>query len=243
MKIYVCSDVGNVRPSNQDTYFIGRFSENHNAWAVVCDGMGGNAGGNIASSLASKAIGNSINSSFRNNMKPVQIKSVFLSAFSLANANIYDFVKNNPEYEGMGTTAVSVITNDDTAFIANIGDSRAYLIRKNSIEQVTTDHSYVQELVDAGVITKDEARVHPHRNLITRALGTDYNTTIDFTIVDYSKDDKLLLCTDGLSGFLTDEQILNIASDDTITNPARVLVEMAMSVGSTDNVTAVLISD
>lgn len=241
MRIVAKTDKGNVRESNQDAYAVGEFSDEV-VWAVVCDGMGGAAGGNIASSLATKVISEKINVSYRENMKDASIKNMLDTALTAANIEVYDMASEKAELRGMGTTVVCAIVKDNQAFIAHAGDSRAYVLGGGTINQVTTDHSMVQDLLDRGKITSEQALHHPNKNIITRAVGVENYIDIDFDQVDLADDSTLLLCTDGLSNYVTDEQIVELTSDGKHYAFADRLVNEANKNGGGDNITVVVIS-
>ena len=241
MKIVAKTDKGKVRESNQDAYAVGEFPDEV-AWAVVCDGMGGAAGGNIASALAVKVISDKINAAYRENMRPASIKNMLDSALVAANIEVYDMAYAKPELHGMGTTVVCVIVKDSVAYIAHAGDSRAYVFEGNSLVQVTTDHSVVQDLVDKGKITKEQAEHHPNKNLITRAIGVDKNIEIDFDEIDLDDDEVLIICTDGLSNYVSDNEMINEVSDGRYYAFADRLVKKANNNGGGDNITVVAIA-
>lgn len=241
MKIVAKTDKGIVRDSNQDAYAVGEFSDEV-VWSVVCDGMGGAAGGNIASALAVKVISDKINASYRENMKDASIKNMLDSALTAANFEVFDFAEVKPELQGMGTTVVCAIVRDNQAYIAHAGDSRAYVVSHDSIRQITTDHSMVQDLLSRGKITSEEAENHPNKNIITRAVGVDKSIEIDFEQVDLNDDDVLLLCTDGLSNYVSNSEILDIMSDGKHYAFADRLVNKANNNGGGDNITVVIIS-
>ena len=172
MRIVAKTDKGHVRDSNQDAYAVGEFSDEV-VWAVVCDGMGGAAGGNIASALAVKVISDKINVSYREQMRDSSIKNMLDSALNAANVEVFDMSESKHELKGMGTTVVCAIVKDGQAYIAHAGDSRAYILKNGKIFQITTDHSIVQDLLDKGKITSEQALNHPNKNIITRAVGVD----------------------------------------------------------------------
>lgn len=240
MKIVAKTDKGIVRSSNQDAYAVGEFPDEV-AWAIVCDGMGGHAGGNIASALAVKVISDKINASYRENMKDSSIRNMLDSALTAANMEVYDMAEANPELRGMGTTVVCAIVRNGSAFIAHAGDSRAY-IYNGSLNQITTDHSLVQTLVDIGKITKEEAEHHPNKNKITRAIGAEKAIDVDFDEVELEDDDVLILCTDGLSNYVTDDEMINEVQDGKYYAFADRLIKRANNNGGGDNVTVVAIS-
>lgn len=241
MKIVAKTDKGKVRASNQDAYAVGEFPDEV-AWAVVCDGMGGAAGGNIASALAVKVISDKINASYREKMSPSSIKNMLDSALIAANIEVYDMADTKPELKGMGTTVVCAVVKNSCAYIAHAGDSRAYIFNKDNLSQVTTDHSFVQDLVNKGKITAEEAQNHPNKNLITRAIGVDKSIEIDFDEVEMEDDDVLIICTDGLSNYVSDMEMINEVSDGRYYAFADRLVKKANNNGGGDNITVVAIA-
>ena len=241
MRIVAKTDKGHVRDSNQDAYAVGEFSDEV-VWAVVCDGMGGAAGGNIASALAVKVISDKINVSYREQMRDSSIKNMLDSALNAANVEVFDMAESKQELKGMGTTVVCAIVKDGQAYIAHAGDSRAYILKNGEISQITTDHSMVQDFLDRGKITSEQALNHPNKNIITRAVGVDENIEIDFDQIDLDDDTTLLLCTDGLSNYVSNEEILELTSDGKHYAFADRLVNKANENGGGDNITAVVIS-
>ncbi|MCD7722575.1 MAG: Stp1/IreP family PP2C-type Ser/Thr phosphatase [Clostridiales bacterium] len=242
MKIVAKTDKGRVRKSNQDAYAVGEFP-GEVAWAVVCDGMGGAAGGNIASALAVKVISDKINASYRENMKDSSIKNMLDSALVAANIEVYDLADAQSRLRGMGTTVVCAVVRGGFAFIAHAGDSRAYIYRDNTLQLVTHDHSVVQSLVDSGEITKEEAENHPNKNIITRALGVEKYIEIEYDEVEISGDDVLILCTDGLSNYVSVDEMINEVSDGKYYAFADRLVKKANSNGGGDNITVVAVAN
>ena len=212
MKIVAKTDKGLVRENNQDAYAVGELP-GEVAWAVVCDGMGGAAGGNIASALAVKVISDKITSSYNEKMRDSSIKNLLDSAITAANIEVYDMAYSRPDLKGMGTTVVAVVVRDNVAHIAHAGDSRAYLVNKDGVEQITVDHSLVQNLVDRGEITKEEAEHHPNKNVITRALGVDKRIDVDFSEIDMQENETLVLCTDGLSNCVNNSEMAEDIKD------------------------------
>ncbi|MBR3439863.1 MAG: Stp1/IreP family PP2C-type Ser/Thr phosphatase [Clostridia bacterium] len=242
MKITAKTDVGSVRKQNQDSYAVGEVSDGV-SWAVVCDGMGGAAGGAVASTMAVQMISEKIYAVRREMLTESFIRSILVSTIENANTNIYDYSRSNPELTGMGTTAVAVITVDDKAYIAHVGDSRAYKLSANGeLTQITTDHSMVQQLVEMGDITPQQARIHPERNIITRAVGVDEKVRVDFTCEEFNTGEILLICSDGLSGYVEDSEIAKIVYNEDFRECADRLVNLAVENGGGDNITVVLIS-
>lgn len=236
MKAYAMTDVGSKRSMNQDFFYC-----NENAVGsfrnlfIVADGMGGHKAGDYASKLCVRSMVDSIGSSVHKT--PV---TIFEEAVGLANEKIYYEANEHIEYEGMGTTMVACTILDDTMYVANIGDSRLYLIR-DEISKITNDHSLVEELVKNGNLTESEARVHPQKNIITRALGTDTEVNADFFEITVQKGDIVLLCSDGLSNMIDDEDMAYIIKNcDTLEEAGTRLVAQANKNGGDDNITVVL---
>lgn len=242
MKIVAKTDKGLVRSSNQDAYAVGELP-GEVAWAVVCDGMGGEASGNIASALAVKVISEKITSAYNEKMRDASIKNLLDSAICAANIEVYDMAYSRPDLQGMGTTVVAVIVRDKTAFIAHAGDSRAYIVSGETIQQITTDHSLVQNMVDRGEITAEQAQHHPKKNLITRAVGAEKRIDIDFSEIDLNDNETLILCTDGLSNFVTNKEMIDDIKDGQYYAFADRLVKRANKNGGGDNITVVAIAN
>lgn len=242
MKIVAKTDKGIVRSNNQDAYAVGELP-GEVAWAVVCDGMGGEAGGNIASALAVKVISEKITSSYNQKMRDASIKNLLDSAITAANIEVYDMAYSRSDLQGMGTTVIAVIVRDGIAFIAHAGDSRAYKVNGDIVEQITTDHSLVQNLVDRGEITQEQAEHHPNKNLITRAVGVDKQILTDFSETEINENETLILCTDGLSNYVTKEEMVEDIKDGQYYAFADRLVKRANKNGGGDNITVVAIAN
>lgn len=222
------SDVGCVRPHNEDSYLV------QSPLFCVCDGMGGHAAGEVASSIAVETIAKTA---------PQSADAARLAAaVEAANAAVIEAALNGLGKPGMGCTATCAYIENDTLAIAHVGDSRAYLLHEGTLIRVTRDHSYVEELVDAGEITADEARVHPNRSVITRALGSDPAMYADHFTLHIEEGDRLILCSDGLSSMIPDSDIENIATQS---SSAQIcvdnLVDAALAAGGHDNVTVVVV--
>ena len=237
IKTWAITDVGLVRKENQDTYRIAR----NGGVCVVCDGMGGAAGGRIASTLAAETYVAELDKVLKPDMTPEQLREASSYAVAMANQAVENRAMEDAELSNMGTTLVSAIAYEGGAVVTNIGDSRAYYITEAGITRITKDHSLVESMVDHGDITADEARHHPNRNLITRALGRDTNAACDGYIRPMEKGDYILLCTDGLVNTVTDQEmlfeIIHGQGEDTCLSR---LMEIAKFQGAPDNVTAVL---
>ena len=222
------SDVGCVRPHNEDSYLV------QSPLFCVCDGMGGHAAGEVASSIAVETIAKTA---------PQSADAARLAAaVEAANAAVIEAALNGLGKPGMGCTATCAYIENETLAIAHVGDSRAYLLHEGTLIRVTRDHSYVEELVDAGEITADEARVHPNRSVITRALGSDPAMYADHFTLHIEEGDRLILCSDGLSSMIPDSDIENIATQS---STAQIcvdnLVDAALAAGGHDNVTVVVV--
>ena len=222
------SDVGCVRPHNEDSYLV------QSPLFCVCDGMGGHAAGEVASSIAVETIAKTA---------PQAADAARLAAaVEAANAAVIEAALNGLGKPGMGCTATCAYIENDMLAIAHVGDSRAYLLHEGTLIRVTRDHSYVEELVDAGEITADEARVHPNRSVITRALGSDPAMYADHFTLHIEEGDRLILCSDGLSSMIPDSEIENIATQS---STAQIcvdnLVDAALAAGGHDNVTVVVV--
>ncbi len=242
MRITAKTDIGKVRSTNQDAYLAGEMSDGM-AWAVVCDGMGGAAGGNVASSTAVRMISHVIDECYREGMKSSSIYNMLESAIAGANAYIYDMAMKDESLSGMGTTCVVAIMLDNKVIVAHVGDSRAYIVSKSGkLRQLTRDHSMVQDLLENGTLTAEEAQSFPGKNIITRAIGVDSRVAVDFAEDTYDEDDILLLCTDGLTNFVTDEEIVSVTTDANCFEYAERLVNLANENGGGDNITVVSIA-
>lgn len=242
MKIVAKTDIGLVRDSNQDSYAAGELPGSV-AWAVVCDGMGGVAGGNVASSTSVKIISEQITASYRVGMSAKSIRNMLISAINDANISVFDISCSSREFSGMGTTVVCAVVTDSVAYVAHVGDSRAYMLSGDGkITQLTRDHSMVQDMVENGKITESQAKNHPRKNIITRAVGVDRDIKVDFLIEEMSDGDSLLLCTDGLTNFVENDEICEITKDNKYYEFAERLVERANKNGGGDNVTVVAIT-
>ncbi|MBQ6819189.1 MAG: Stp1/IreP family PP2C-type Ser/Thr phosphatase [Clostridia bacterium] len=240
MKFACKTDIGKVRRSNQDSYAVGELPGGV-GWGVVCDGMGGANGGNIASSTAVKTVSQKIASSWRPGMGANSIGNMLKSVVAAANVNVFDMAQSVEALAGMGTTIVLTLVTDNVAHIVHAGDSRAYHITKEGLIPITKDHSIVQSLVEQGRLTEEEAREHPRRNVITRALGVSEILEVDHNEVELAKGEGLLLCTDGLSGFVEKKDIERILQTAPFVEWPELLTELANENGGGDNITVVAI--
>ncbi len=240
MQIFSKTDRGRVRTDNQDAFFAGKITDDA-VFAVVCDGMGGANAGNVASELAVRHISEYVIRSYRSGMNMTDTEKTLKNAIVSANISLYDKAVNNTELAGMGTTTVAAFVKDGTAVIAHVGDSRIYLVN-GEIKQLTRDHSVVQSLIESGKITPEDAKVHPRKNVITRALGAEEDVAVDSDCLTLSDGDTLLLCSDGLTNFLEDKDILTVFQNNDISAVAERLVETANENGGGDNITVVTVT-
>lgn len=241
MQTYGKTDTGRVRSNNQDAFVCGRLADDV-VFAVVCDGMGGAKGGNIASALAVKIITERLSAAYRENMTTQSIRYVLECAIAAANVEVFDTAAADENLRGMGTTVVVAVVCGKTAVLAHIGDSRAYLVTSEGLEQVTRDHSLVQEMVESGKLTETEARTHPRKHFITRALGVEDTVECDIDEREIPERGALLICTDGLTNMVETEDIRKILLSYPPQVAAERLVHAANMAGGSDNITVALIA-
>ena len=233
MKAVGNSVIGMRRTNNEDAIYI---NEQKNLY-LVADGMGGCNAGEVASSTAISAFVKAME-----NAENGEILDKMMSAVAQCNKEVYQKSRENIEFLDMGTTLVAVTIENEKMFVVHVGDSRVYLFRENNLQQITTDHSYVMELVKIGSITREEAEVHPKRNIITRAIGIREDVEAD-TIIEYMKQgDKILLCTDGLSNMVSKGEMTKILIEQCSTEEkVKKLVVLANEKGGLDNISLILI--
>lgn len=236
------TDIGKARKMNQDTFCYGTFGDT-GCYAVVCDGMGGHNAGNIASKLACDIIGKQIADGFREEMNANLVRNLLMSSVAAANAEVYERSKMGEEYFGMGTTVIAAILRGSLLHIAHVGDSRAYIVNSGEFAQITRDHSIVQELLEAGKISDEDARNHPQKNLITRAVGINEQIQVDYLETMLNRDDKVLICSDGLTNSCTEEEIHRIVMDTPVADIPQKLIDRANEHGGMDNITVVIITE
>lgn len=244
MNSFGITDRGKIRHDNQDSFLIGRIDEKGCLVAVLCDGMGGEQAGNVASDLAAKTFLSYVVEKLSASVsKRPDIGAVMRQACAEANNMVYAYSCFDRHFTGMGTTLVAAVMDETRTYVLNVGDSRAYKITKTRLSQITCDHSLVQEKVDRGELTPEEARLHPKRNVITRALGVDERVESDVFTPRLVRGDRLLLCSDGLTNMLEDADMLALARKNS--DPlslGRALMDEALARGAQDNVTLVIIS-
>ena len=240
MKLAGKTDVGRVRQDNQDDYRAGELPGDA-AWALVCDGMGGARGGREASQCACSVIERCFQEQYASKCLPGEEETFLKKTLLSANRYVFQKALREESLAGMGTTAVCALVRGGNAYLSHAGDSRAYLYRDGKLAQLTHDHSYVQELVDCGTITQEQAEHHPQKNIITRALGVDYRLEPEFTTVALQAGDVLLLCTDGLTNAVPMEQLEQLLRSGSFYDLPDALIRTANENGGPDNITALLV--
>ncbi len=241
MRFGVKSDKGMVRETNEDSYNVIAGYSGIPVTFVIADGMGGHNSGEIASKMAVDSVSNSILKMKERFENQEDVSGILRAVIHEANTNVYAASNEHNENHGMGTTLIVAIVCQRTLYIGHVGDSRVYLVRNNSISQITTDHSFIEELVRNGTLTREEAENHPKKNIITRALGCSENIEVDTYSTDIKEDDIFVLCTDGLSNMLSNNEILNIVMN--IDDPelaSSQLLDVANTKGGEDNITVVV---
>ena len=246
MKSFGLTDKGKVRKDNQDSFIIEKCDAKDCLVVALCDGMGGAKAGGLASQLSNKAFVSYIYAKLTSRVnRALDFQKILRDACTEANGVAYEYSQFDEEYNGMGTTIVGgVVKSNGNGYIINVGDSRAYHIsrRLDCITQITRDHSQVEELVEYGAITKEQAKTHPQRNVITRALGSEAQVEADYFEFSLQGGDFLLLCSDGLSNIVSDEEILAYAKE--YPEPellCRSLMSKALNRGAGDNVTVLAV--
>ncbi len=237
------SDLGKCRKVNQDQFLL----DSSLGLYAIADGMGGHAAGEVASDLAINALAGSLRSHSESgsvHWTPERGAELFREALNEGNRKICESVANRAEWRGMGTTMVALVLAGETAVIGHVGDSRAYLLRDGKLRQLTSDHSWVNEQVKLGLLTREQAYRHPMRNIVTRALGNQPAVEVDVVVEVVQPDDIFALCSDGLSGMVGDEEIAEILvkHGDVPRDACRVLVDQANQYGGEDNVTVVVLA-
>lgn len=233
------SNTGAVREKNEDACFV---IPSHDVY-VVADGVGGNNAGEVASRTVVQGIAEYVKDVPLEECESDEaICSYFIDCLATVNREVYRLGQDHREHRGMATTVVVAYIRGEKAYIMNVGDSRAYLFRNEQLEQLTEDHTYVNELLKSGAITQEEAESHSQRNLITRAIGADMFVRSDFYRVPVQEDDILMLCSDGLYGEVPEKQIIEILSrEENLSDTCTMLVDAAIEGGGRDNITVVLV--
>jgi protein phosphatase len=240
MRAFATSDVGKAREINED-YFYVSYPDDEIQLFILADGMGGYNGGEIASKLAVTTAKNYIMTNYDKTEKDKDsLLELVKSSSQYANMVVYEKAQSNPELTSMGTTLDICLIYQNKAFISHVGDSRIYRIRKEFVRKITKDHSYVQQLVDEGKITKEESMQHPKKNMLMKAVGVTTFIEPDSLIKGFVKDDIILMCSDGLTNMISEEEIYNIIKENP-TDATKLLVQRANDLGGADNITAIII--
>ncbi|MCC8169813.1 MAG: Stp1/IreP family PP2C-type Ser/Thr phosphatase [Oscillospiraceae bacterium] len=239
MQFGAVTDIGMHRRINEDNYYV--HEDGLFPYAIVADGMGGHQAGEVASMMVVDIIRNHLENNLEPELDYVEAGEVVRKAFVAANSIIFTYAKNHYKIMGMGTTTTLSMIYRDKVITAHVGDSRSYMVDGDEIRQITKDHSYVQELVSRGELSPEAARNHPKKNYITRAMGAEETVKVDITIKPYNGE-KILLCSDGLTNFVTDEEIMDYMNNtDTLQEGAEQLVKLANDRGGRDNITIVVL--
>ena len=242
MHCWGLTDVGCIRAQNQDAFLMEQLDK-RTLLCVVCDGMGGAKSGNIASTLAADVFVQQVKQTWTGDHKQGDVDKMLKDAVKVTNFTVYDQSQQFEEFTGMGTTLVAVLICDKWATIVNVGDSRAYFIDRVGNHQVTVDHSVVQLMVNRGELTPEQAKTYPGKSLITRAIGTETMVPCDIFHKKVSKGDYFLLCSDGLSNLMDDQEILfEVAHGQDKDKCCQRLLDIAKKRGAPDNVTSVLVA-
>lgn len=242
MEAWGLTDPGKVRSQNQDFYEL-RELEDGSVLAVVCDGMGGARAGNVASRLAVEVFYQEIERVMDPRFTEKELLRMLKEAVELANSAVYEQSLLSDEYVGMGTTLVAALIRSDHAYVVNVGDSRAYHLNREEIHMITEDHSVVEMMVKRGEITREQAKYHPVKNLITRAVGTEETVESDTFVQKLKPGDSILLCSDGLSNMMADQEILfEVAHGASRSSCCKRLLDIAENRGAPDNVTVVIVT-
>ncbi len=241
MNVWTITDTGVVRKQNQDACRVEAPSPGQ-MLLIVCDGMGGARAGNIASQLAVETFGDAVLERLADPARTGELGTLLIESVEVANRVVSHRADTDPACLGMGTTLVAALVTPETCYVVNVGDSRAYLASADGIRRITRDHSLVEDLVERGEITPDQARTHPQKNLITRALGAMETAKADLFEEPCVPGSFLLLCSDGLSNVVTDQEILyEIIHGGEPADCCRRLLDTALQRGAPDNVTAILL--
>ena len=246
LEYYALSDVGKRREKNEDSFLANEQID----LFVVADGMGGHSGGEYASRLAVKTIEDIIETLENDpnvtlqkdaDVRPGDYKSWLSYSIQVASNKVYEKAKKEPSLKGMGTTTVAILFRKSRAFIANVGDSRGYRVRKNKIAQITKDHSLVEEQLDAGMLSRDEVKEHKFKNIITRSVGFQDDVEVDVYSRQVEEGDVFLLCSDGLSNLVDEKDMQEVVSANSLKEACHHLIDIANERGGDDNITVILV--
>ncbi len=236
------TDIGMKRSENQDRVYA-EFLDNNASVSVVCDGMGGASSGGVASQLAIDSFISRIKENFRKDMSENSIRNMMLTSVHFANTVVYENSKADIEKNGMGTTIVSALVVDKKVYVVSVGDSRAYIMNKDGIKQITTDHTYVEMLYRNGQITAEEKETHELRNVITRAIGVEADVDVDYFELEEYGNFTVLLCSDGLSKYCDRDLIYSTVFEKNLDQAAAKLIGHSNDSGGKDNITVAIVAN
>lgn len=242
MYIASATDIGKKRSENQDRVFA-EFIGDNISFAAVCDGMGGAASGGVASQLAIDAVTKRVFDNYRVDMRDNSIRNMLLASVHAANTIVYEKSREDIDTNGMGTTCVGALVSGKRIYIVNVGDSRAYLLNKQGITQITTDHTYVQMLYQSGQITKEEAQNHYMKNVITKAVGVEPDVEVDYFELEQEDNFAILLCSDGLSNYCSEEMLHNVVYEQNLNDAVKKLIDYANEQGGKDNISVAIVAN
>lgn len=240
MNVISNTHIGLIRQENQDKVFAAKLSDDVSL-AIICDGMGGESFGSMASSLAIDTIIERITSGYKSHFDENAIRNLLISAVFAANAIIFETAKNDESKTGMGTTCVIALVVNKTIHIVNIGDSRGYILTDGQLNQITNDHTVVKMLYDKGKIQECELKTHSKRNLLTKAVGVEFNISPDYFEFQIQSDSYIILCSDGLTNFCSDAEIQSTIHDNSLNSASDKLIEIALGNGGRDNISLAII--
>lgn len=232
------SDIGNVRSVNED--YLDYCEDKYKNVYIIADGMGGHNAGEVASKMAVEETMKYINAENWESNDLIDIEDVLVNAIEKANRKIFKLAQADSSTRGMGTTITACIVKNGEMVVANVGDSSCFIIFNNKIHKATKDHSLVQQLVDMGSITENEAKTHPNKNIITRALGTNYSVKVDTFFFNMKEIEKVILCTDGLTNSLSYEEILEITNNNEIPVACEKLIDVSKEKDGRDNISVII---
>jgi len=241
LKYVSATDIGLMREENQDMVRVD--NSYGNVLAVVCDGMGGERAGQEASRIAIREFFARFNEGFSPNLDTIAVRQLMTASVSAANSVIYTTARMDYKNFGMGTTCVAAYIDSEYIYVVNIGDSRAYYMDDKGLHQITSDHTYVNMLYQEGKIEADEIKTHPKRNMLTKAVGVEKIIKPDFFRMKREENFTILLCSDGLSGYCSDEEIYEIMKSTPLDEVSKALIDLALSKGGRDNVTLAIVTE
>ena len=240
MFVVAKSDVGMTRKENQDRFCV-KIIDDKTVAAVVCDGMGGAQSGGVASEIAANTVFDRITLNYRNDADDNSIRNTLITSLAAANTLVYEKAKEDDDKKGMGTTCIGALINKDKAYIASVGDSRAYLLDENGISQITNDHTIVEILYEQGKIEKDDKNKHEMRHIITKAIGTEPDIDPDYFELELKENSIILICSDGLTNYCSDELIYSYVYNKELEKSLCDLINYAKDKGGKDNITVAII--